>query len=262
MADNDSSQVPRLTPSQEQRAVEILLDHIPENYWTDYRKLIRAKSESLCFQGTGIRNCLRLYGFLDRESPTGNLDDVWEFLAARTALAAEKSDWASEKKKWPARTMRTDIQGFSRMLGERIWSSCYKGAEDLSAELVQAAESRHCSFKGKEALLRREAIIATMWIVSDNWKFDKDALEVMHDCFFFYAGVADEKSPDNPTTLRDINERYNFFFTSKGGSTASLLTCLLTYIMGASGSLGVDTSFCEFMNTHLTRTLSGLKTLV
>lgn len=148
------------------------------------------------------------------------------------------------------------------MLGERIWSNCYKWAEALSAELTQAAESRHCSFKGKEALLRREAIIATMWIISDNWKFDKDALEVMHDCFFFYAGVADEKNPDNPATLRDINERYNFFFASKGGSTASLLTCLLTYTMGASGSLGVDTSFCEFMSAHLTRTLDGLKILV
>ena len=131
---------------------------------------------------------------------------------------------------------------------------------DVDLVVPPAAEERQLSLN--EAVLRREAAIVTMWIFSDNWQGEKEPLEGMHDCFFSYAGVAEETHPDNPSTLRDLNDRYNFYFAAKDGTAASFLTSLLANLMRASDSNFVDPSFCGLMKEHLLRVTSGMKGLL
>ena len=250
---------PQLSDAQQMRAIDILLEHVPQGFWDDFRADLKQSKSDGMFVGQGFRNCLRLHGFLDKESPTGSLDDVWEDVAVKAALAAEREDWASRRKKWPSRRLRNDIQGFSRTLGERIWSYCYKSSEGFLAELIQADAERRTALSANQFSVKREILISTMWVITDNWKLDKEPLEIMHDCFFHYAGIADETNPDNAATLRDINERYNFLFQAKEGGTASFLSCFMMDILRAADSHSTNDADCERARAYYFRVVEGMK---
>lgn len=84
----------KLTHEQEKRAVWILLEYIPEDFWKSVREVMIQSPDNWVTQshmsfGLTVRNVLRQHGFGDNESPTGNLDDVCGILMEKAAFSCQ-----------------------------------------------------------------------------------------------------------------------------------------------------------------------------
>ena len=256
-----------LTPKQEERAIKILLDHIDDATWDSIRKVMANAPAKWAIEGhltigMTIRNVLRLYGFLDNESSTHNLDDEWAKLTEKAAFAIlEQADFP--KKPFAYKSVSPE----SEKMGDLLWGFCEVASKRLYQTIIDEVSPKFSfNFTGNEQLLKKEIYIVTMWMITWLLKSEKlapvdtDQLNAMHNRYFlrYSANNCDEAL----LLKKELDERYTLYFRSylPGNMSPvrlSMLSCILETTMPPT--FGIDVQLEHYIGEHLTAILALFK---
>lgn len=255
-----------LTSQQEERAIKILLEHINDDTWDSIRKMMADNPNNWAVEGhltigSTIRNALRLYGFLDNECSTNNLDDEWAKLTEKAAFAVlGQSD--SHRKPFILKSVSAE----SKRMGDLLWVFCEIASKKLCRMFIdEIAPKFSFNFSGNEQLLEKEIYIVTMWVITWLLKsksiapVDTDQLNAMHNQYFLKYSA---NSSDNAVLKKELDERYNLYYKSylpenTNPLQLSMLSCILQTTIPPTQ--GIDTQLEQYVGEHITTILTLFK---
>jgi len=162
-----ANSVAKLDKQIEKKALNILFEFIPEDTWGILKDKIEANPKGWAQEmhlgfGMKIRNILRMNDVLDKDSPTGSLDDIWPELA-RVAVYSENKSVRLELPEYL--NYEQNNEHFFSEIGKNLSAIIEEHSGNFASSLNSKIPVVSSSAASEEEI-KKETAIFSAWIIT------------------------------------------------------------------------------------------------